>query len=69
MLVEMFLKVFFQNHSYWNVFENLTFQNLPALRYHIFTSSIQYYKLRTVFGIPRYLIKQAECEYIVIHII
>ena len=29
-------------------------------RYHIFTSGIQYYKLRTVFGIPRYLIKQVD---------
>ena len=29
-------------------------------RYHIFTSGIRYYKLRTVFGIPRYLIKQVD---------
>ena len=28
--------------------------------YHIFTSGIQYYKLRMVFGIPRYLIKQVD---------
>ena len=28
--------------------------------YHIFTSGIQYYKLRTVFSIPRYLIKQVD---------
>ena len=29
-------------------------------RYHIFTSGIRYYKLRTVFGIPWYLIKQVD---------
>ena len=29
-------------------------------RYHIFTSGIRCYKLRTVFGIPRYLIKQVD---------
>ena len=29
-------------------------------RYHIFTSGIRYYKLRTVFGIPRYLIKHVD---------
>ena len=29
-------------------------------RYHIFTSGIRYYKFRTVFGIPRYLMKQVE---------
>ena len=29
-------------------------------RYHIFTSGIRYYKLRTVFGIPRFLIKQVD---------
>ena len=29
-------------------------------RYHIFTSGIRYYKLRTVFSIPRYLIKQVD---------
>ena len=29
-------------------------------RYHIFTSGIRYYKLRTVFGIARYLIKQLD---------
>ena len=29
-------------------------------RYHIFTSGIWYYKLRTVFGIPQYLIKQVD---------
>ena len=33
MLVEMFSKIFFQKHIYWNVFENLTFQNLPAILY------------------------------------
>ena len=32
-------------------------------RYHIFTSVIRYYKLRTVFGIPRYLIKQVDEPY------
>ena len=31
MLVEMFLKIFFRNHIYWYVFENLTFRNLPAI--------------------------------------
>ena len=33
MLVEMFSKIFFQNNNiiYWDVFENLTFQNLPAI--------------------------------------
>ena len=29
-------------------------------RYHTFTSGIWYYKLRAVFGIPQYLIKQVE---------
>ena len=29
-------------------------------RYHIFTSGIQYYKLRMAFGIPRYLIQQVN---------
>ena len=29
-------------------------------RYHIFTSGIRYYKLRTVFGIPRYLINKLD---------
>ena len=29
-------------------------------QYQIFTSGIRYYKLRTVFGIPRYLIKQVD---------
>ena len=47
-------------------------------RYHIFMSGIRYYKLRTVFGISRYLIKHVDellssvngwYEYIVIHII
>ena len=33
MLDEMFLKIFFRNHIYWDVFENLTFRNLPAIRY------------------------------------
>ena len=33
MLVEMLLKIFFRNHIYWDVFENLTFRNLPAIRY------------------------------------
>ena len=28
--------------------------------YHIFTSGIRYYKLRTVFGIPWYLIKKVD---------
>ena len=28
--------------------------------YHIFTSGIWYYKLRTVFSIPWYLIKQVD---------
>ena len=28
--------------------------------YHIFASGIRYYKLRTVFSIPRYLIKQVD---------
>ena len=31
MLFEMFSKIFFRNHIYWDVFENLTFQNLPAI--------------------------------------
>ena len=29
-------------------------------RYHIFTSGMQYYKLRTVFGLAQYLIKQLD---------
>ena len=29
-------------------------------RYHIFTFGIRYYKLRTVFGIPRYLINKLD---------
>ena len=35
-------------------------QSISVGRYHIFTSGIRYYKLRTVFGIPRYLIKQVD---------
>ena len=34
MLVEMFSKVFFRNHIYWDVFENLTFRKFPAIRYN-----------------------------------
>ena len=33
MLVEMFSKIFFRNHIYWDVFENLTFRKFPAIRY------------------------------------
>ena len=33
MLVEMFSKIFFRKHIYWDVFENLTFGNLPAIQY------------------------------------
>ena len=29
----MFSKIFFRNHIYWDVFENLTFRKFPAIRY------------------------------------
>ena len=33
MLVEMFSKIFFQNHIYLDIFENLTFRKFPAIQY------------------------------------
>ena len=35
-------------------------ETISVGQYNIFTSGIQYYKLRTVFGIPQYLIKQVD---------
>jgi len=35
MLVEMFSKIFFRNHIYRGVFENLTFQKFLAILYAI----------------------------------
>jgi len=34
MLAEMFSKIFFRNHIYRDVFENLTFRKFLAIRYH-----------------------------------
>ena len=37
MLVEMFSKIFFRNHIYWDIFENLTFRKFPTIRYTFHT--------------------------------
>ena len=29
----MLVEIFFRNHIYWDVFENLTFRNLPSIQY------------------------------------
>jgi len=39
-LVEMFSKIFFRNHIYRDVFENLTFRKFPAIRYFTYVITI-----------------------------
>ena len=59
MLVEMFSKIFFRNHIYWDVFENLTFRKFPAIRYADIMLDVV-----TVYYVINYtsIMPQASCD-------